>query len=66
MPFHTTMAPYNIVPVATPDTQPIWEGARQGKLMVRMVAAELSGRRLEPTRDEIIRTVGNPPPMKGQ
>ena len=39
---------------------------RQGRLMVRMVASELSGRRLEPAPDEIIRTVGNPPPMKGQ
>ena len=34
MPFHTTMAPYNIVPVATPDTQPIWDGTKAGKLMV--------------------------------
>ncbi len=35
MPFHTTMVPYNIVPVSTPDTAPIWEAAKQGKLVVQ-------------------------------
>ena len=35
MPFHTTMVPYNIIPVATEDTRPIWEGTKQGKLMVQ-------------------------------
>ncbi len=45
---------------------PFYHVERQGKLMVRMVAGELSGRRLEPAPDDIIRTVGSPPPMKGQ
>ena len=35
MPYHTTMVPYNIIPVSTPDTQPIWDGAKNGKLMVQ-------------------------------
>ena len=39
MPFHTTMAPYNIIPVSTPDTAQIWEGAKQGKLMVQKCTA---------------------------
>jgi hypothetical protein len=29
--------------------------------MVRMVASELSGRRLKPAAEEILRTVGTPP-----
>jgi hypothetical protein len=45
---------------------PSYRVERQGPLMVRMVASELSGRRLEPAPEEIIRTVGSPPPMKGQ
>jgi hypothetical protein len=45
---------------------PFYRVERQGSLMVRMVASELLGRRLEPAPEEIIRTVGNPPPMKGQ
>jgi hypothetical protein len=45
---------------------PFYHVERQGRLMVRMVASELSGRRLEPSAEDIIRTVGNPPPMKGQ
>ncbi len=39
MPFHTTMAPYNIIPVASEDTRPIWEGTKQGKLMVQKCSA---------------------------
>jgi hypothetical protein len=45
---------------------PFYHVERQGRLMVRMVASELMGRRLDPTPDEIIRTVGNPPRIKGQ
>jgi len=45
---------------------PFYRVERQGKLMVRMVASELSGRRLDPAPDDIIRTVGTPPKMKGQ
>jgi hypothetical protein len=45
---------------------PFYHVERQGKLMVRMVASELSGRRLEPAPEDIIRTVGKPPQMRGQ
>ena len=45
---------------------PFYHVERQGKLMVRMVASELSARRLEAAPDDIIRTVGSPPKMKGQ
>jgi von Willebrand factor type A domain len=45
---------------------PFYHVERQGRLMVRLVASELSGRRLEPTSEDIIRTVGNPPVTKGQ
>jgi hypothetical protein len=34
--------------------------------MVRMIASELLGRRLEPAAEDIVRTVGNPPKMQGQ
>jgi hypothetical protein len=45
---------------------PFYHVERQGKLMIRMIASELSGRRLDPAPEDIIRTVGNPPPIKGQ
>ena len=45
---------------------PFYHVERQGRLMVRMVASELLGRRLEPSPEEIIRTVGNPPKRTGQ
>ncbi len=45
---------------------PFYHVERQGSLMVRMIASELLGRRLEPAPDEIIRTVGNPPKTQGQ
>jgi hypothetical protein len=45
---------------------PFYHVERQGRLMVRMVAGELSGRRLDPSPEDIIRTVGNPPKSKGQ
>ena len=45
---------------------PFYHVERQGRLMVRMVASELSGRRLDPNAEDIIRTVGNPPKAKGQ
>ena len=35
-------------------------------MVPRMVASELSGRRLDPNPEDIIRTVGNPPKTKGQ
>lgn len=34
MPIQTTMAPYGIMPVPTADTKPIWDGAKEGKLVV--------------------------------
>jgi hypothetical protein len=40
---------------------PFYHVQRLDRLMIRMIAGELSGRRLEPARDEIIRTVGRPP-----
>jgi len=30
-----TMAPYNILPVAQPITQPFWDGCKEGKLMIQ-------------------------------
>jgi von Willebrand factor type A domain len=45
---------------------PFYHVERQAALMVRMVAGELLGRRLDPVPEEIIRTVGSPPKMKGQ
>ena len=40
---------------------PFYRVERQASLMVRMVASELSGRRLEPAPEDILRTVGTPP-----
>jgi hypothetical protein len=45
---------------------PFYHVQRQNRLMVRMISGELLGRRLEPARDEIVRTVGNAPRMNGQ
>jgi hypothetical protein len=45
---------------------PFYHVQRLDRLMIRMIADELSGRRLEPTREEILRTVGSPPRMNGQ
>jgi hypothetical protein len=45
---------------------PFYHVERQGRLMVRMVASALSGRRLDPAPEDIIRTVGNPPKTNGQ
>jgi hypothetical protein len=45
---------------------PFYHVQRLDRLMVRMIAGELSGRRLEPAPDEILRTVGNPPRARGQ
>jgi hypothetical protein len=45
---------------------PFYRVQRLDRLMVRMIADELSGRRTEPAPDEVLRTVGNPPRTKGQ
>jgi hypothetical protein len=45
---------------------PFYHVERQASLMVRMIASELLGRRLEPAAEDIVRTVGNPPKMQGQ
>jgi hypothetical protein len=34
---------------------------RLDRLMIRMIADELSGRRVQPTPEEIVLTVGRPP-----
>jgi hypothetical protein len=39
---------------------PFYHVQKLDRLMVRMIAAELSGRRITPEKDEIIRTVGKP------
>jgi hypothetical protein len=44
---------------------PFYKVQRLDRLMIRMIAGELSGQRLEPQRDEVIRTVGNPPRANG-
>lgn len=33
--FHTTMAPYGIRPVPNDETRPVFDGAKEGKLMVQ-------------------------------
>ena len=32
---HTTMAPYGITPAPTPENQPYWDGAKEGKLVIQ-------------------------------
>ena len=39
---------------------PFYHVQKLDKMMIRMIAAELSGKRIEPEKDEIIRTVGRP------
>jgi hypothetical protein len=39
---------------------PFYHVQRLEQLMIRMIASELAGRRLEPERDQIVRTVGKP------
>ena len=33
--YHATMAPYNVTPLPTPEYQPYWDGAKEGKLVLQ-------------------------------
>ena len=39
---------------------PFYHVQKLDRLMIRMITSELAGRRLDPERDEIMRTVGKP------
>jgi hypothetical protein len=45
---------------------PFYHVEKLNQLMIRLIAGELSGRRVEPEQGQIIRTVGQPPQVAGK